>query len=346
MLMLFYVSTSSAAIRRVGATDSCQTIACAYTVANSGDTILISSGTYNENLTSTKRLTILGSGLDLTTINGQIVFNAGASNSVLEGMSVVHSQIQVHIAGAVDSLVLRRCRFSNTGVDWGGVNRTAATTARLFIDDCLFTGNPNISSPYGFVSMNGDNAIVRNCIFAETCWCRDGGAFRGLASSLTVQNCTFVGFVGRLLDLTGSFPFLFTNNVIYDFQASWGTYPPNSTLDYNASTGTAPAGALHHVTLTSNPFVTYTTHAYVFGTSNLHLNGTAGGGAACVDAGVPSIHDLDGSTSDLGIYGGQTPYIDSGAPAYPYTGSLTVPPAITVGQQLQIQSQGRIGRGY
>jgi hypothetical protein len=131
---------------------------------------------------------------------------------------------------------------------------------------------------------------------------------------------------------------------MYDGIGNWGSYPAASTWEYNASSGAVPPGT-NAILLTQNPFVNYDVNQnYQWGITDLHLDPV--NGLPCIDAGVPAILDLDGSQSDLGIYGGQSPFLDTGAPNYPYVQSLTVPSAVTVGNQLQIQSQGRIGRGY
>jgi len=341
----FQVSSLSYATIRFVDPGHYQTIGAAYTDAVNGDSILISEGFYNENLTFAKRLTALGAGMDITIINGQISLNTGASNSILEGVAVisgVNFSSTINIAPTVDSLLIRRCRVQTTSYLSAAVGRNAPTTSRLFIDDCVL-----YSIAITSLTLNGDFATVRNCIIANQYLVNSGSAaIGGSAGSLVIQNCTIVGAVDALFGLSGSFPFVFTNNIIYDFSGNWGTYPPNGTLDYNAFTGTPPQGhTANYVTLTQNPFINYsTTTRYVYGTSNLHLDPT--NGLPCINAGIPVIHDLDGTRSDLGTYGGQLPLIDSGAPAYPFVTSFTVPIGISQGQNLPIQSQGRIGRGY
>jgi hypothetical protein len=79
--------------------------------------------------------------------------------------------------------------------------------------------------------------------------------------------------------------------------------------------------------LTENPFTDYNTSTNfeweVAAMSNLRLDPVRG--LPCIDSGSPAILDLDGSPSDMGVYGGLTPFIDSGAPHFPFVSGLTVP---------------------
>lgn len=137
------------------------------------------------------------------------------------------------------------------------------------------------------------------------------------------------------------------NCVFYDWNSTpyFGSFPDNSTWAFNASSGSLPPGDTGTL-LTSNPFVDYNvSNNYQFGVSDLHLAAGANGDP-CRDTGDPNLLDLDGTRSDMGIYGGPTFFIDSGAPFYPFVSSLTVPPSITAGQPLPVSSTGRIGREY
>jgi hypothetical protein len=353
VLAVMLAGSTQATIRYVDAVpgqNHYTTIASAYSAAVNGDTLLLSAATFNESLTLDKRLCILGVGMDLCVINGSITLNAAASRTVLEGFRIINTNVRVvRLAAAADSVVIRRCMIRSEG---GGCSdgwcfyRDAATGGgRLILEDCAFENVATTGcdgQPIGF--LNGDDLAVRNCVFAGVGAAgSDVMALKGTATSVVLQNCVFVA-LNTLLGLTGAFPLLIMNGIAYDWVSTpnWGTYPAASTWNYNASSVYPPPGS-NAILLTSTPFLYYNlVDNYVYGTSNLHL----GNGCPCIDAGSPAILDLDGSRSDLGIYGGQTPFIDSGAPNYPYVQSLTVPPAITVGDTLRIQSQGRIGRGY
>ncbi|MBU1920387.1 hypothetical protein KKG66_06045, partial [bacterium] len=107
--------------------------------------------------------------------------------------------------------------------------------------------------------------------------------------------------------------------------------------------GDIPPGT-NGLLLTSNPFVDYDESGiYIRDVSDLHL----APGSDCIDAGHPSLLDLDDSRSDMGCYGGTHPLIDTGAPAYPFTIQLDIDPSvIPVGDQLNVETTGRIGPRY
>lgn len=347
--------TADAALLRVGPSELYQSINTAYSASASGDTILIAVGDFQEDLAVSHRVHIIGGGVDLVEWRGQLSLNAGASRTTVEGVYLSRADRLIRIASGVDSVHLMRMRIHSTanygccGSAYPVVERTGDSPgARFFATGVAFKTDHSGGYDWGMYSYyaRGDNAEFRNCIFAGNSSPAAGHSpFGGNFSSLLVQNSVFLSF-RQIFNTTGSFPLYFVNNIIYDWQstANWGTLPASGTIDYNASSDALPPGT-NGILLTVNPFVNFVeADNYIFDSSDLHLD--LANGAVCIDAGVPAILDLDGSPSDLGIYGGLTPYIDSGAPNYPFTSSMTVPPAITVGQQLQIEAQGRIGRGY
>jgi len=139
--------------------DVCST--CAYTTiqaaidaASEGDTINVSLGTYNENLTVNKSVTLLGAGRDVTTIQGVApthdsgMFNITASNVTVDGFEIVGvGNKTVRITQAVDNV-----QFLNNKVV-GGDNTTLANgwsvfesnynmnQTNLVVDDNIFIGN-------------------------------------------------------------------------------------------------------------------------------------------------------------------------------------------------------------
>jgi parallel beta-helix repeat protein len=68
-----------------------RTIQEAVTIANAGDTIFVSTGSYNENLVITKDLTITGENKDTTFIDG------GGASHVIRGLGTVDTNIQVSL---------------------------------------------------------------------------------------------------------------------------------------------------------------------------------------------------------------------------------------------------------
>jgi len=349
------VTVASAGIRRVGLNQTYTTLTAAYTAAVNDDTLLISPGGYNETITSTKRLHWIGAGYDRVTINGRLLLNSGSSGSSVDGIGLTSSTngSTVEIASAVDFIQFKRSSVKNTNTQRGqvctAIKRTTSPGGMLLLNECIVTIRTSYEYPYGGFSraleLNGDNLSIRNSIIALTD--NNGTAvvgFSGTCQSFALENSAVVGF-SQLFDLAGNFPFLFRNNIAHDWIGSgnWGTYPGGGTgWSYNASTTITPQGS-NTLLLANDPFVNYDETAnYIYGNSDLHL----ANGSPCIDAGDPAILDLDGSRSDMGIYGGPTPHVDGGAPNYPFTIAFDVPSSMTAGQQLPIQATGRIGAGY
>ncbi|MCB9391427.1 MAG: hypothetical protein H6506_02110 [Calditrichaeota bacterium] len=69
-------------------------------------------------------------------------------------------------------------------------------------------------------------------------------------------------------------------------------------------------------------------------------------GSVLSDAGNPaSPFDLDGSAADIGIYGGQHPYVDGGVPDYPFAVQVEVPYSAPLNGTMRIWGRGRVGPG-
>lgn len=356
MLVVAVMAVSAqATIRTVNQFGTAQfsTGQAAINAAVTGDTVLIAPGVYFENLTiSSKVLTVIGAGWDLVTIdagaNNSLLVGTNAGGTVSEGLDLLTTgQTFAATQLTSDSSTIRRCRIR-------GGNGTFSLNAgrRYFVEDCVITSSANgflISVP---TAVNA-TTVFKGCILGFT-----GGTqsstiyFSGNnGSPVEITNCTFVS-VRQAFNLTGSQPAIAINNVFYDWTGTptWGTFLVGSVFDYNASDATAPAipGTFtNHILLGANdPFVTYDEALnYVHGTSNLHLNGGTGG-LALTNAGHPLILDVDATRSDVGAYGGPRPLVDNGIPAYPFVTSLTVPNLIESGDNLNVNSTGRVGPRY
>ncbi len=355
ILLCTLLAATSACAAIIEVPGDTTTIQAAHNIASPGDTILVGAGTFIQNITFSKRIAVLGAGIQLSSLLGLVSLNSGCTGTIIEGINMEAARQFggiVEIAAGVDSISLRRVRIRNTFVDGAAncVKRTGPSAGVLNLHGCVLqsSGADNDNRTY-LVEGLGDILTISCTIFAgnnnPSGWTHAlGGTFSGMA----LYNCIFTGFQ-RPFYTSGSFAMTISNSTFYDWTSApaWGLFPPSATIDYNASTASPGPIGTNFITLTANPFVNYNeTNNYQYGVSDLRLNTTPGGGALCVDAGVPAILDLDGSRSDLGIYGGMNPFLDNGAPNYPFVEFLTVPAAITSGQDLQINAVGRIGRGY
>lgn len=325
----------------------------AHTAAVAGDTVLIGPGSYTEpgTLLVTKRLTWIGAGWDVTTINfsGGIHWqfnNATATGSTFEGIRINAFGSSIAFYNPTlncDSITARRCMFvggtSNTTVNFDN------TGGRLYLEDCVVIMN------YQFVNAilgPRSGGVIRNCVIAASVTPSEGnswavGSGTALSGVLEVYNTVFLNWDFVFNIVTGSPAAVLINNAGFDFQAtpSWGTIPGSSVVDYNASPASPAVPGTNGVTIPSNPFTTYDTALnYQIGITNLNLIG----GSNLIDAGNPGILDVGGSRSDIGVYGGPRPLIDGGVPNYPWAVNVTnTPNVVGAGTPVNSTAIGRVG---
>lgn len=317
------------------------TIQSAYNASAAGDTILIGPGTYNETVSNmSRRLHIIGAGFDVTSTT-RITFNSNGSRSTIEGMKFSQGSNDAVSFGSSDSVTVRRCMLTNSNI-W--VLMFGPTNGRLYVDDCIFLRTYTAGSGLDLVNVSsGGRTYFRNCLFASYLAASNHNAVDGSTIRTEFHNCTFLGF-NDVFNMNCSEPSVFINNLFADWgTASWGTVHPGSVWDYNGSTSIAPPGT-HSIVLPGNPFVNYSDVLnFNYGTSDLRIVPAS----PAYNGGHPDILDLDGSVSDLGIYGGSTPMVDTGAPAYPFAISVATTPATAlVGTNVDLNSVGRVGPQY
>ncbi len=318
------------------------TIQNAYNASAAGDTILIGPGAYGETVSNmNRRLHIMGAGFDVTSTT-RFTFSTGAARSTLEGLRFVQGTNDPLAFASADSITVRRCMMNNANI-W--VLMIAPNNARLYVDDCIFLRTYTAGSGLDLVNVStGGRTYFRNCLFASHLAATNHNAVDGSTTRTEFHNCTFLGF-NDVFNMNTTEPSVFINNLFADWGTtrSWGTVHPGSVWDYNGSTTIAPPGT-HGLVMPGNPFVNYVDSLnFIYGTSDLHIIPSS----PAYNGGHPDILDLDGSISDLGIYGGPTPMVDSGAPAYPFAITVATTPATAlVGTNVDLNSVGRIGPQY
>jgi len=316
------------------------TIVSAYNASAAGDTILIGAGTYAEGINSNRQNTYIGAGWDVTQIQS-IYLNVSSGGTVVEGLTLSESSgYPCYIAPNVDSVTVRRCRIVVPASSGYPCVYQGGSSALTTFEDCqLFQAFQTNS-----VSLNLGHMVFRNCLFVHQNATPAIYAFNGNNGTLEIYNSVFLGF-NRLMNCTGTLPIVYINNISYDWlgvSPQYGTYLAGSMFAYNASDRITPPGT-NTILLTTNPFVSYDSTANWSDASNLRM----ANGSPCIHTGHPSILNLDGSRSDMGIYGGPRPIVDHGVPSYPFPVSLTITPTlIGVGDSIQVNTSGRVGPRY
>lgn len=346
LALMTFACAASGAVTTVSphGTGDYTSIQSAHNASSAGDTILVSPGDYNEAVSVYHQVTFLGAGFDQTRTRNFYLQN-GSTGSVLVGFHLENDAYAVQLHANADSIEIRRCRLISTYGSYDPIYRECCGGGvHLLVEDCIVINT--LSGGDGMIVYD-DTVTVRNTIFAHV----NGGYSSGQAivgnpHYLEVTNCIFLSYYD-LLSISGTDPIVFMNNIVYDWSSSgsWGSYPAGSVFSYNAASDYMPPGT-NAILLTTNPFVDYDESGiYDQDSSDVHLDPDSG--AVCIDAGNPGILDLDETVSDLGVYGGPRPLIDTGAPAYPFAIELiTTPDVISSGDSLNFQSVGRIGPRY
>jgi len=321
------------------------TLISAYGAAAAGDTILVGPGTYNEGggINQQFRLVWIGAGWDQTIVNlgtNWYINQAPASRSEVQGMRIEGVNNCVYPVNGADSVVIRRCLIRANG---GYPIYALSNAGRLYVEECILissAGTDVVAVPSGACLIRG--SVLTTSAASPTTNALANGA--GNAGTIELYNNVFVS-LSRIFNLpSGSQPVIAVNNAFYAWGATptYGTYPVSSTFDYNASSGPAAPGT-NGVTITGNPYVNFAGPLYVIGTTDFHLVG----GSNMINGGHPSLLDLDGSRSDIGIYGGPKPLVDNGVPNYPWAVNIVLTPNL-VGQGTPVNATaiGRVGPQY
>lgn len=350
-LVCLLATSASATIRYVSLNPGSapySSIYAAFVAASTGDTIVLGPGAYNESFNIyDKRVHFIGAGWDVCTWAGTFqVYTSSATGTTYEGIRFLGGGYYTfYNHTSVDSLTYRRCDIASF-VGWLPLY---AASGKTFINDCVL----HASSSYAIYVINnpGDNLVIRNTVFNCATPYVGYHAFYGTNNgTIELYNCVFLNFT-QPFNLNGVPQVIGLNNIFWDWNAtaSYGNLPVGSVFEYTAAGGGAPAwptGFNNNIDLGgNNPFTNYATDSYQYGVTNLHLNGLTGG-LQCVDAGYPSILDLDSTVSDLGIYGGPKPFVDHGVPAFPFAVALNIDNLVEVGDSVNVVSTGRIGPRY
>ena len=153
-----------------------RTIQAAINAASAGDYVVISGGTYNENLTLSKRLTLFSHEFAVTIIDGRhaghcLLITENAAGSVIDGIVFTHGapiNAGNKYGGGIDCLAnatIRHCTFKDNGNSSttfaGGLH--TANKAQVTVENCLFTGNYAWACGGASLTESGSMATFDRC---------------------------------------------------------------------------------------------------------------------------------------------------------------------------------------
>ena len=314
-----------------------------------GDTIIVANGTYYESLIVDKYLSLIGSSMDSTIIDGTglsnptIIFQSDGALSYFtikgqgEGTSFT-TCIRVNLA----NMIIEYCKIINA---YRGISLIWSSS---IIDCCIITNvingyltscdidtcNPTIKNSVIFLSnavgsgnggimMEAGNNISSNNIVYGNQNSNKGirtGAVSNPSISI-INNNTISGFDINIEGYANDSALVYNNSSTYASQRGYtinsktdmrnnisaynhtGVVGPTSTnSDYNLywqnSTNSTDSLAEHDII--ANPMFVNDTIPVYGGTYDYHLQAYS----PAIDAGDPNILDVDGTRSDIGVFGG------------------------------------------
>ena len=215
----------------VGGTESGNyaTIQSAITAAASGDTIVVSSGTYNESLTINKNISLTGA--------GTVVIQAPAG---LQGIVVWPGSVTVNITGITIS--------GSNSVNGGGIENLAGI---ITITNCTISGNIAENIGGGICNHSGSITIINSTISGNSAVNMGGGIYNN-EGDITVTNCTISGNTAT-----------HNSRGIYNWSSSktvnaksnwWGSATGPQNYSYNPKgTGDSINGNIDYIPWLTNP---------------------------------------------------------------------------------------------
>ena len=359
LIFALLASAAPAAILKVASdgTQPYDQVSPAIAAATAGDTILVMAGAYG-GFTVDRKVTIIGAGTGTeigengTLIEGIVEVIDGADSTELRSLWI---RAWAGGGGDGESSILRiqdgamgifvwRCFVENTSHDVGphAVAFVSVGAGADFVQCTLW--NSAESGRYGILYRTDAHITLMSCLLAECPYALYVWSGDGAGTSLSVQQCVFTAwgvcdanvFGGQAYGIVENSAFMLGPTTFYSQYYN----APNLSYRYCASTHQVPPGETNFNT-TAAAFVNWSSSNAR--TSNFHL----AEGSNLIDAGNPdSPTDRDGSPPDLGIFGGQHPYVEGGIPDYPFVVRLDVPYTAPLNGTIQIWGKGRVGPGY
>ncbi len=298
---LFYVSTSGADNSTCGpAATPCQTIGHAISLAPSSGTIRIAAGTYTENLSFGKALTLQGAGANQTIIDGGqngsvLTLNSGAGGSTVSGLTIRNGKSNNSGGGVYNpsntSLTLANSIISGNGADHGG---SIGNDSTLLIT--ATTVSTNTATFGGGVDNRGALTVVNSTLSGNSAP-SNGGALDNEGGATALYNATIARNAVTQANGKGG-----------GVALGGGTVALSDTI---VASNTAPAeanGPDCFGALTSGGYNLIGDGTGCTGPANGANGDQVGTGAAPIDARLGPLQDNGGAGTDTGTHA------DHGAP--------------------------------
>ncbi len=353
--VLAIMLSAQAAVLKVAAdgTQAFTDIQSAIDAASPSDSIVVQGGAYT-GFNVDKRLVIIGSGTGTgigegVFINGFCTISAGSDSTELRSLWILDnpfgstdslaSVLVIH--SGLQNIFIWRCYLEN--------NTTASNSGLVFqgyetsveYSQCVFahTGELTTVGHYGIYHRDNVSIVLTNCLFSGAQYIVDYGLVTD-DGTITAKHCTFVSTGTTLYAAFSNIAGIYENCSFYSGTGTtyYNNNAPNLTYSYCAGTALPPGVGAVLTTIASVDSLNYDDPRF----SDYHPSV----GSNLIDAGNPgSPFDLDGSAADIGIYGGQHPYVEDGVPDYPFAVQVEVPYSAPLDGTMRIWGRGRVGPG-
>jgi hypothetical protein len=322
----------------------------AINAASAGDTIVVGTGYGYQGFTVDRRLVIIGAGTsavltEATRIDGIVTIMSTADSTELQGLWIIAS-----VNSGTDSLA--------------AVLRIRSGALEVFVWRCFIENTNYIAFPSGIFIGNQSSAQFTQCVimasnaYGHGIWTTHSGWATNPVS------CVFATF-SRCINATPGSGEIHANHCVLTNGSYTSTmlYVPNCTglfensaflrlggapywgnlgsvvLSYCAAEDVAPPGT-DNIVCSTGDFVNLASY-YDPRANDYHLSESS----ILRDAGNPTQFDLDSTRADIAVYGGMHPFVENGAPAYPFVLDVDVPTAVPQNGAVRVYARGRIGPG-
>jgi len=316
-----------------------------------GDTIYVANGVYKENLVINTALSLIGSSMDSTVIDGRGMGDYAILNYnplSIENFNLIgkgENTVGTRCIQFYSNLIIKNCQLTEAGLALGSVGSDIDAKdliiknlrVRAFslygsnnnkISDCvIILKNENANAIQIGFAQNGNYEIRNNIILFTGSYNPGNGISIGAPRRVVINNNLISGFMLNIFVDTITDSLIVTNNIlmnqmhygiggsivslnypVYTFNSIFknnktGIYGWPIVSDYNLfwdnSTNRA-TGALGDSDIVADPMFVKDTIPAANGNYDFHLQKYS----PAIDKGDPNILDVDGTRSDIGLFGG------------------------------------------
>lgn len=295
--------------------------------AVNGDTLVLSAGFFTAPTSISKGVKVYGSGHfpdsanvpKRTTIMSGLNINAGADSLRLEGL-YINGNINYAAANSINYVSFIRCFIESV---YFNSNSQTASKNNCTIKECVLWGGINFA-------YYGDNLHVENCIISGILPSSSNGGIVNINGNALIEGNIFLKQeqynIFSIVDVNSS---LIRNNIIYSqpqYNCSSNSFYNNLFISNSIGFGNNSSSSNYLGVVQNNIFISQTGNEFYY-SHNYHLQN-------------PTQY-LGTDGTQVGIYGGTTPFKEKGAASNPQITNRNIATQTDVNGNLQINISGK-----